>query len=256
MDLVQVLILSISEGITEFLPISSTGHLIIASKLLNIAQTNFVKSFEISIQSGAILAVVWLYWKEILGNKKIFKNTLIAFIPTAIIGFALYKVVKNFLIGNVQITLLMLVLGGFLIVVLERLFKHRKQGLDVDSLSLQKSFLIGTAQALSIIPGVSRSAATILSGMGAGLKREEATKFSFMLAIPTMFAATGYDLVRTAGSFNSSQILSLAVGFIASFLVAVLTIKWFIRFVHTRTLMVFGLYRIAAGIILFLFFQR
>lgn len=255
MDLINSFILAVIEGITEFLPISSTGHLIIVSKVLNIEQTNFVKSFEIAIQSGAILAVVFLYWREILENKKVFRNTLYAFVPTALVGFLLYKVVKSFFIGNVELTFSMLVLGGFVMIVLEKYFSKTVQQAKIEDLSIKNSLLIGVFQSLSIVPGVSRSAATILSGIGIGLRREEATKFSFMLAIPTMFAATGYDLAKNFFSFNTAQVSVLAVGFIVSFISALLAVKWFIAFVKNNTLISFGIYRIIAGILFYLFLQ-
>lgn len=252
MDFIQSFILALIEGITEFLPISSTGHLIIASKLLNMTQTDFVKSFEISIQSGAILAAIFLYWREVFLNKKILKNVFFAFIPTALIGFVLYKLVKTYLIGNLQLTLFMLVSGGVVIILLERFFQKQSQRLKIENLNTVQSLIIGAFQSLAVIPGVSRAAATILSGVGIGLERKEATKFSFMLAIPTMFAATGYDLLKSAGSFNSSELNILLVGFVVSFISALVTIKCFISFVQTRTLIAFGVYRIIAGSVLLL----
>lgn len=255
MDFIQAFILSVIEGITEFLPISSTGHLIVASQLLGISQTNFVKTFEIAIQSGAILAVVLLYWKQILSDRKIFKNVIFAFVPTAVVGFILYSFIKTFLIGNLEVTLSMLVVGGVIIIFLEKYFQKQNQKLQIKDLSPKQSVLIGLAQSVSVIPGVSRAAATILSGIGLGLKREEATKFSFMLAIPTMFAATGYDLLKNASSFNSSEFTVLAFGFLVSAVVAFATVKWFVAFVKSRTLISFGIYRIIAGIVLYLLLQ-
>lgn len=256
MDLLQSLVLALIEGVTEFLPISSTGHLVIASKFLNLAQTDFVKTFEISIQSGAILAAVFLYWREVFLNKKIFRNVIYAFIPTALIGFVLYRIIKTYLIGNLNVTLFMLVVGGIAIILLEKYFRKKAQMLNIENLSTVQSLAIGAFQSLAVIPGVSRAAATILSGVGIGLKREEATKFSFMLAIPTMFAATGYDLFKTAGSFDSSELNILFVGFTASFISAIFTIKWLISFVQRRTLIAFGVYRIVAGIISYLILQH
>ncbi len=252
MDPINSFILAIIEGVTEFLPISSTGHLIIASKFLNIAQTDFVKSFEIAIQSGSILAVVFLYWKQILSDEKIFKNLIYAFIPTAAVGFILYKFIKGYLIGNLQVTLLMLILGGVAIILLEKYFKKTNQKLSIQDLSPKQSAFIGLVQSVSVVPGVSRAAATIISGMGVGLKREEAARFSFMLAIPTMFAATGYDLLKSASSFNPSQFQILAFGFIVSFVSALLAVKWFISFIKRNTLAPFGIYRIVIGIPLYL----
>src|SRR5258708_2169255 len=256
MDFIHSFILAAIEGVAEFLPISSTGHLIIVSKLLAIPQTDFVKSFEIAIQSGAILGVVILYWKQILSDRKIFKNIAYAFVPTAVVGFVLYKFIKGFLIGNLQITLLMLVLGGVAIIFLEKYFKKSEQKLSIQDLTIKQSAFIGLVQSIAVVPGVSRAAATILGGMGIGLRREEATRFSFMLAIPTMFAATGYDLLKSASSFNSSQIQVLAFGFLVSFVFAFLAVRWFIAYVRSRTLIPFGIYRIVAGIVLYLILQH
>jgi undecaprenyl-diphosphatase len=161
----QVMILGIVEGISEFLPISSTGHLILVSKLIGVIQTDFAKSFEIAIQLGAILAVVVLYWKRLLVNKEVFKRVVIAFIPTGILGFALYKMVKHYLLGNVNVTLVSLLLGGVLMIGWDRVFKWERK-LTIEKLSMSKLLLIGIIQAISIVPGVSRAMATILAGLG------------------------------------------------------------------------------------------
>jgi len=256
MDFIHSFILAAVEGLAEFLPISSTGHLIIVSKLLAVTQTDFVKSFEIAIQSGAILSVVILYWKQILNDRKIFKNIVYAFIPTAILGFILYKFIKGFLIGNLQVTLLMLFFGGVAIILLEKYFKKEDQKLTIADLTIKQAVFIGLIQAIAVVPGVSRAGATILGGMGIGLRREEATRFSFMLAIPTMFAATGYDLLKSASSFNTSQIQILTFGFLVSFISALLAVRWFISYVRSRTLIPFGIYRIVIGVILYLLLQH
>lgn len=255
MNLFDTLILSLVEGVTEFLPVSSTGHLILTSKLLSISQTNFVKTFEIAIQSGAILSVVFIYWGMLLKNKKIFKNILISFIPTALVGFLLYGFIKEFLIGNLLITVLALIIGGAALILVEKYFQQNKEGkLGISGLNTKQLILIGLAQSISVIPGVSRSAATIIGGMFTGLSRKEAVEFSFLLAIPTMFAATGYDLLKNASSFDSSQITTLIIGFVASFIAAFLAVKWFINFVKNNSLIWFGVYRIILGIIFLLLF--
>lgn len=253
MDIFDAIILSIIEGVTEFLPISSTGHLIIASKFLAIPQTNFVKSFEISIQLGAILSVLSIYLNYLINNKKIIGKILLAFFPTAIIGFLLYGLIKNYLIGNFEITILSLFLGGIAIILIEKYFKKHQGKSEIISLSLKNSILIGIFQAISVIPGVSRSAATILSGMAVGLNRRAATEFSFLLAIPTMFAATSLDLIKNINSFEISQLNIMAIGFIASFLTAYLTVKWFINFVEKKNLISFGVYRIIFSLIFLVF---
>lgn len=254
MELFQVIIFAVVEGLTEFLPVSSTGHLILTSRLLSVPQTEFVKTFEIVIQSGAILSVVFLYWRKLLLERRILKNVIFAFIPTALIGFVLYSFIKGFLIGNLGITVLALVLGGILIIFIEKYFKHNTKESKVADLSMKQSLLIGLSQSVSVIPGVSRSAATIIGGMFTGLSRKEAVEFSFLLAIPTMFAATGYDLLKNAGSFESSQFTTLGLGLVASFFASLLAVKWFIKYVASNNLVIFGIYRIIIGIVFFLLF--
>ena len=253
MDLFQSLILSIIEGVTEFLPVSSTGHLVLASGLLKTPQTEFVKSFEIFIQLGAILAVVVLYFKKYIQNFKAWKNILIAFVPTAVIGFVLYKIVKQFLLGNSLVVVASLLVGGILLIWLEKIHKEKDSDVGkIENLSSKQSFMIGLAQSISIIPGVSRAAATILGGMFLGLKKETAVEFSFLLAVPTMLAATGLDLVKSDLNFSAQELSVLAVGFIGSFIAALLVVKWFIKFIQTNNFFWFGVYRIILAVI-FLF---
>lgn len=229
MDIIQAIILSIVEGLTEFLPISSTGHLVLTSNLLNIPQTEFVKSFEVIIQLGAILAVVFLYWKTLLNNKKIWPKIIIAFIPTAIVGFTLYRLIKDVLLGNPLITLWALFLGGIVLIIFEILFKEKDHHIEkLESISNKNAFLIGVAQSVSIVPGVSRAGATIVGGLLTGLKRKTAVEFSFLLAVPTMFAATLLDLKESALNFSSQEFLALGVGFIGAFITAILAIKFLI----------------------------
>lgn len=248
MTLFHVIILSIIEGLTEFLPISSTGHLILASHILAIPQTSFTKSFEIFIQLGAICAVSFLYWKKILEGISPLKKLFVAFLPTALVGFTLYPVIKNNLLESTFITTVALGVGGIIIIAFEKLWKGRN-----GKLSMKKSFIIGCVQALSVIPGVSRAAATIIGGISVGLSRKEAVEFSFLLAIPTMAAATGYDLVRSSWQFSVNDFFLLGLGFIGAFVSAILAVRFFVRFVVDHSLTVFGVYRIAlAGLLLFL----
>jgi undecaprenyl-diphosphatase len=247
MTVLQTLILSFIEGITEFLPVSSTGHMILASTLLKIQETEFVKSFEIIIQLGAILAVLILYWKKVLWNKYV----AIAFIPTAIIGLVLYKYIKDVLLGNPWIVVWSLGLGGILLILLEKFQKEKQQ-----KMTFFHAFLIGCAQSLSVIPGVSRAAATIVGARLLGMNREAAVEFSFLLAIPTMAAATGLDLLKSGRNFTGSQYELLAIGFIGAFATAILTVKWFIRFVKTHTLIPFAIYRILAAVAFYVFVLR
>jgi len=250
--------LGIVEGITEFLPISSTGHLILANKLLSIAQSDFIKSFEIAIQAGAILAVVVLYWKIFFKNKEALKRIGVAFIPTAVLGFIFYKIVKKYLLGGETVVLWALLVGGILLILFEIFYKKKYKSeenliQDTGTISYKKCFLIGCFQSIAMVPGVSRSAATIVGGMLSGISRRAIVEFSFLLAVPTMIAATGYDLLKSASSFSLSQFNFLVVGLIVSFLVAMLAIKFFIKYIQKNNFIPFGIYRIALAILFFLF---
>lgn len=254
MDFLQAIILSIVEGISEFLPISSTGHMVLISVLLRIQQTEFVKSFEIFIQLGAILAVVVLYYKTFLQNKEVWKRIIVAFIPTAIIGYALYKIIKHLLLGNTMVTVLAILIGGIAMIVLELLHKekdHHKE--KIEEIPLKSAFFIGVFQSISVIPGVSRAAATIIGGLFMGTKRKAAVEFSFLLAVPTMLAATGLDMLKTGFSFSAYDYLLLSIGFVGAFVVALFAIKFFLKFVQKHTLIPFGIYRIILAILFLLF---
>lgn len=248
MTLLQSIILGIVEGITEFLPISSTGHLILASRLLGLSQTDFQKSFEIAIQLGAIGSVIMLYWRQFL-EFAVVGRLIAAFIPTGLIGFALYHVVKTYLFGSDTVVLWALGLGGVALIVFELLHKESDDAVaDVTAIPYSKAVLIGLFQSLSIVPGVSRAGATIVGGLILGLSRTTIVEFSFLLAVPTMLAATGYDLLKNASSFEAQQLGVLAAGFIASFFVALLSIKFLLAFVRTHTFIPFGIYRIAVAL--------
>lgn len=254
MTIIQTIILGIVEGITEFLPISSTGHMILASRLMGIADSSFLKSFEIIIQFGSILAVVVLYWKKFFVNKDVWKKVLLAFLPTAVTGFLLYKILKNYLLSSVTIVLWSLLLGGIILIVFE--IWHKKYGrvgvAEVSQISYKKSFLTGIWQSLAIIPGVSRSGATIVGGMAMGISREAIVEFSFLLAVPTMATASGYDLLKSGASFSGSQVYLLILGFVVSFIVAMAAIKWFIGYAQNHSFISFGVYRIVVAILFYL----
>lgn len=253
MTLIQAIILAVVEGLTEFLPISSTGHLILTADLLNIPQTEFVKSFEIIIQLGAILAVVFLYWKSYLRSFLVWRKIALAFLPTAALGFLLYSVVKTYLIGNTGITLLALFLGGFVLLFIDKLPVEKEAGSnDIIELTDRQAMTIGVFQSISMIPGVSRAAATIIGGLLVGLKRRAAVEFSFLLAVPTMIAATGLDLYKSDFLFSSREWTILAVGVMVSFFVAVLAIKFFLKIIQTHSLAPFGVYRILLALIYYL----
>jgi undecaprenyl-diphosphatase len=257
MTIFQSIILSIIEGITEFLPISSTGHMILAGKLLNIPTTEFVKSFEIIIQLGAILAVVILYFRTLITRILLWPKILAAFLPTALLGFTLYKVVKGFLLGNTWITVFALGTGGILFLVLEKKLKGKTfKTTSLETISYKQSLIIGLVQSISMIPGVSRSAASIFGAMATGVDRQTAVEFSFLLAIPTMMAATGLDLIKTGFSFSGGEYQLLAVGFLGAFITALIAVKAFLTFVKSNTFVPFAWYRICLAILFALFFLK
>ena len=243
MSIIHAIILAVIEGITEFLPISSTGHLILASKLLAIQTTEFTKSFEIFIQLGAIMAVTTLYWHTLVTNRKLWLPLISAFIPTAFVGFTFYPFIKGYLLDNSLITTVSLFIGGIVLIGFERWHKETSE-----LLTWQRACVIGLCQSVSIIPGVSRAAATIIGGLMTGLSRKEAVEFSFLLALPTMMAATGYDLMKSAGSFQQDQYMLLAIGFIGSWITAYLTVKAFLRYIQTNTFISFGVYRVVLSL--------
>lgn len=242
MNAIQAIVLSIVEGVTEYLPVSSTGHLILASNWLHIAQTNFVKSFEIAIQLGAILAVVGLYWQKLL-DTKLWPKLIAGFLPSAILGFIAYPFIKQNLIGNASVVLWSLFLGGLVLLFIDRLAPRR------GTLNIQSALVIGLFQSVSMIPGVSRAAATIIGGLVMGLDRKSAVEYSFLLAVPTMFAATGLDLIKSGWSFSSSEWMLLLVGFVGSLITAWLSVKFFIAFVKSHNFFSFGIYRIVVSLL-------
>lgn len=249
MNLLQTITLSIVEGITEFLPISSTGHLILTTNLLRITHSEFVKSFEIIIQLGAILAVVVIYFKKIVLSLdfKLYRNILISFLPSVVFGFLFYDLIKKYLIGNDIVVITSLFVGGILMLVSEKYLKNKEK----KDLTLLDYLKIGLFQVISMIPGVSRSFATILGGRLTGLTREKATEFSFFLAIPTMAAATALDLLKTdLTTWTNEEYKMLAVGFVVSFLTAYVAVKWLIKYVQTHDFRIFGWYRIVISFLL------
>ena len=250
MSFLQSIILGIVQGFTEFLPISSTGHLILVSDLLKIPQTEFVKSFEIAIQLGSILAVVVLYWKTLVTKIEVLKKIAVAFLPTATLGLVFYKIVKTFLLGNEKVVVYSLLLGGIFLILFEYFYKEKTESAsELENISLKQAFIIGLFQSVAMIPGVSRSAATIIGGLFVGIKRKTIVEFSFLLAIPTMLAATALDLLKSYQEFSSGSLGVLSLGFLASFLVAILSIKFLLNFVKKHDFTVFGVYRILVAII-------
>ncbi|MES2223504.1 MAG: undecaprenyl-diphosphate phosphatase [Patescibacteria group bacterium] len=251
MNIFDATILGIIEGITEFLPVSSTAHLILGAKILHLEQTDFVKSFEIIIQLGAILAVVTLYFKSFF-NIEILKKLFVGFLPTAVIGLLVYKRVKEYL-GDISIVLWALFIGGILLIIFE-LYNKKKVEKGSDSISIKQSFIIGLCQCVAFVPGVSRSAATIVGGMMQGISRTAIAEFSFLLAVPTMCAATGLDILKNKDALiHGGNLGALFVGFIVSYIVAIIAIKGFLSFVKKHDFIVFGVYRILIAVLFYFF---
>lgn len=239
------IILGFIEGVTEFLPVSSTGHLILTGTLLGIPDSPEFTSFLIAIQLGAILAVLIFFFKEFL-SLEVWKRLITAFIPTGIVGVTLYPLIKEVLLGDPMIVVIALAVGGAFIIAIERDHgKEVREELPVTALSLKKSFLIGVAQSLAVIPGVSRSGATVMGGLLMGLPRTTILKFSFLLAVPTMLAATAYDLIKTPSALSEGNLGLLVIGFGTAFVVALLTVKFALAFVRKHSFAPFGWYRIA-----------
>lgn len=259
MNYLQTVILGIVEGATEYLPVSSTFHLIWVSRFLGLAQSDFQKAYEVIIQAGAILAVIFLYWKIILKDKQLVLKILFSFLPTAVVGFILYKIIKNIFFENYLLQISVFLLVGLIFILYERYQKNKTLKKTLINLNYKDCLIIGLAQSVAVIPGVSRAGAVILTMMLLNVKREEAAKFSFLLAIPTLLAASALDIVKTSPLLFSQtdKIGYLTVGFLAAFLSALIVVKWFIGFLERHTLSVFGWYRIVlgAGLLLSLFFM-
>ncbi|MFH0864417.1 MAG: undecaprenyl-diphosphate phosphatase [Candidatus Gottesmanbacteria bacterium] len=252
MNFLQAAILGIVEGLTEYLPISSTFHLIWTAKLLRITQTDFQKTFEIIIQSGAIMAVLVLYLKTILRDFNLIKKLVVSFFPTAIIGLILYKVIKNVFFESFFVQIAIFALVGLLFIVLEKIWAKKQFFRLANQISYPEALMIGLAQALAVFPGVSRAGAVILSLMFLGVKRDEAAKYSFLLAVPTLLSASALDLVKSRSILlqQANNIPLLLVGFMASFVSALIVVRWFINYLQNNKLSSFGWYRLIVVTIL------
>lgn len=251
MNTIQAIIISIVEGLTEFLPVSSTGHMIITQGILGIKSDEFIKLFTVCIQFGAILSVLVMYWKRFFQTWEFYWKLLVAFIPAAIIGFLAGDLIDSFL-ENVWVVSIMLVVGGVFMLFVDKWFN--KPAKD-QTITYKKSFMIGLAQCVAMIPGVSRSMATIVGGMTQKLSRKTAAEFSFFLAVPTMAAASGYKLLEAFTSESGMQLLSdnlatLLIGNLVAFVVAILAIKFFISFLTKYGFKAFGYYRIVVGLLI------
>lgn len=251
MSYLQAILIGIVEGFTEFLPISSTAHLALTAKLLQVPESEFLKSFIVIIQLGAILAVVILYFRKLFTNFETMKRLAVAFIPTAVVGFGLYKIIKGVFLESTPIMLVTLFLGGVALIFFERF--HKPNGTETessDTISYKQSFWIGCAQALAVVPGVSRAAATIVGGMLLGVSKKAIIEFSFLLAVPTMVAATGYDLLKRVEEFSGGEWDLLTIGFVTSFVFALVGIRFLLTFVGSKRFTGFGIYRIFLAVLL------
>jgi undecaprenyl-diphosphatase len=254
MDLFQSVIIAIIEGLTEFLPVSSTGHMILASAAMKINENEFVKTFEIVIQIGAIMAIVLMYIKRFLRSFEIYIKLAVAFIPTAIIGFLAYDFIKNVLFSPIVVSI-SLVVGGIILIIIDRhVVRKSSEVTDLEKIPLKNAFFIGLVQCISMIPGVSRAAATIVGGVFNRFDKKQATEFSFLLAVPTMLAASGYDLLKTPVSFTQNEIILLLTGLFVAFVTAWFAVKIFLKIVERYGFKHFGYYRIIIGVILFVVF--
>lgn len=254
-NIFQALVLGVVEGLTEFLPISSTGHLVIFSHLLGVVQTDYTKTFEIAIQGGAVLAVLVLYGNK-LARWAVLKRVLIAFIPTGVVGLLFYKTVKTYLLGNISVILFALAIGGIALILFEYIYAYRTnkevKDVDISQLSLGQLLSLGLWQCVALIPGVSRSGATIVGGLLLGIPRTTIVEFSFLLAVPTLLAATGLDLVKNAQLFTADQSITLLIGLITAFVVALISIRWLLKYVQQHTFTTFGVYRIILAAVMWL----
>ncbi len=258
MSYLQAVILAIIEGLTEFLPVSSTGHMVIASSIMGIQKDEFVKLFEVVIQLGAIMAVVVIYYKKFFQDFNFYLRLLVGFIPAAIFGALLYKTIKTALESPLTIAIV-LVVGGVIMLFVDDFFKKNETGNNSKEVNFPKAFTIGCFQVLAMIfPGLSRSAATIVGGLSQGLTRKRAAEFSFFLAVPTMAAASlkdGYEYYKlvkagTANPIGFDEALILIIGTVVAFVVAMLAIRSFISFFSERGFKIFGIYRIILGLVI------
>jgi undecaprenyl-diphosphatase len=256
MSVFEAVLLAIVEGLTEFLPVSSTGHMIIVSSVMGIASESFTKTFTVAIQLGAIGAVIVLYWKRFFQSIEFYLKLFVAFLPAAVIGFLFNDYIDQ-LLERVEVVAIMLIIGGVIFLFIDQLFKKTEVD-GTSEVSYPTALKIGFFQTIAMLPGVSRSAATIIGGLTQKLNKKTAAEFSFFLAVPTMFAATGYKLLKfykEGNTFGTDEITLLAIGNVVAFLVALLAIKSFINFLTKHGFKLFGYYRIALGLtILILYF--
>lgn len=254
MTILHSLILGIIEGLTEFLPVSSTFHLITASRLLGLTQTEFISLFEVVIQSGAILSLLFIYTKTLLHNSRLLSLTIISFVPTAILGGLLYPIIKGTFFLNSSLQLSVFIAIGLVFFLLEALLvrKHLVLHYELADLTNQHAVLIGFAQALAIIPGVSRSGIVLIIMLLLGYRRDESARYTFLLSIPTILAASALDLYQGRHLFigSSPYFLPLLIGFVSAFITAYFVVHWLLLFLRTHTLRLFAWYRLIVGTLL------
>ncbi len=257
LSILDAVILGALEGITEFLPISSTAHLVIGASILGIPQTTFLKTFEIAIQLGAIVAVFAYFRASLKSYFSLLPKIITAFVPTAVIGYLLYSFIKTTLVGNMAIIPITLIVGGIIMIVFEKNKKFISDSKDavaeIKNMSNKSAVIIGLTQALAVIPGVSRSASTIIAGLSRGLSREAIVLFTFLLGAPTLLVATLYDLYKTSPHFSGGEIPIILTGFFVALIFAYLSVGFMIRLVKRAGFTPFGWYRIVLGILILVF---
>ncbi len=255
----KAIVIAIVEGITEFIPISSTGHMIIVGNVINFKGA-FANSFEVVIQLGAILAIIVLYWNKIWNSVvdffkakpsgiKFWTNIIVAFIPAAILGFLFNDKIDTYLFNPTTVSLA-LVVGGILMIIIENKFRTEDKTKSIEKISIKQAFKIGCFQCFALWPGMSRSSSTIMGGWITGVSTVTATEFSFFLAIPTMFGATALTLFKSGMNFSSGEIIILFIGFVTAFLVALIVVEKFVSYLKKKPMKVFAIYRIIVGIAL------
>jgi len=250
---VKTVFLGFLEGITEFLPVSSTAHLIIFAQVLKLPGSDYWKFFEVFIQSGAILAVITVYWRKIL-NRELLIKLAFSFLPTAIFGFVLYKIIKGVFFESNLLIAISLISFGLLFLFLEARIRNKQLVLEkeIQDLKPWQAVILGLCQALAIVPGVSRAGAVLVGGLLMGYKRSEVALYSFFLAVPTILAASGYDLLKTNPEAVLTNIPLTITGFVSAYLSALVVIKWLIGYLQKKDLELFAYYRIALGLLIFI----
>ena len=254
MGILDSILLGIIEGFTEFLPISSTGHLIVASEFLNIDQNNVTNAYQVIIQFAAILAVLLTYKDKFHPSKiELWKKLILAFIPIGAVGFIFSSQIKAMF--DIKIVAIMFIVGGIVFLIVEKFYTEKEHFIDdVEKVSYKQALWIGLAQIAALIPGTSRAGSTIIGAMLVGLNRKASAEFSFLLAFPVMCATTGYDLLKHYKDFSDANLVVLGVGFVVAFIVAFITIKLFLKFLEKFTFVAFGIYRIVFGLVLLIWF--